>query len=271
MNSGEKNELLLKLYLVHMRDIGISHKSIGIVNKVGFPPVKYGRLPADFDIKTIVSMNDQKLKILSSSLGISKSPAKSKSDVYINGEGYSVKSLASAPPAIVNHTARPGFETACRQTGVDIADLDELVDKYWELRRSGKIKEDVGSMHARSPFGNGRDILEPLLRYFLFIGTGSGPSEHRADYILDYTDPICSETWRVLSASDVIDEIWDKLVFSLRSKKGMPGGYPKNLDRSKNGSIARWTQYIQNEYRGALHIRVKQHGSAVPPTLPFNI
>ncbi len=54
---------------------------------------------------------------------------------------------------------------------------------------------------------------------------------------------------------------WDKLIFSLRSKKGIPNNYPdvtsKKLIPLKS-SIAKWTKHIDGAYRGALHIRTKK-------------
>lgn len=256
MNIGEKNELLLKITLVSMRDrIMPNNGPIAVINSVGFANKEYGQLPSGLTIGGILLSSDSELECLASLSGISKAPSRSKSDVNINGEGYSVKSFASAPPALVNHTARPGFEVACKHVGANIADLDKLVENYWQLRTAGRIREDIKNTDSLSPFSNAKGILGPLLNYFLFLGTGSGLADHSAQFILDYENPVYPATWRVLTPDKALDELWDKLIFSLRSKKGMPSNYPNNRDKSANNSTRIWTRYFQNEYRGALHIR----------------
>ena len=255
MNKGEFNELLLKVMLVYLRDSGQADSKLGQINSVGFNGVEYGSFPKHLRIQDLYQISESSLKQLAESLNIGKSPARSKSDVSINGYGYSVKSFEAAPPALVNHTARPGFETACRCVNVDIADLDKIIDEYWSKRIAGTIKEDVKNTDMHSPFTHRRSVLAPLLQYFLFTGTGAGPSRHKADYILDCNNPITYQEWEVYTPATVIDKIWMKLVFSLRSKKGMPADYPKMQNVSKKNSVQRWTQYFQGSYRGALHIR----------------
>ena len=165
-------------------------------------------------------------------------------------------------PALVNHTSRPGFEFASDQSGFDIKVLDAMIDEYWALRESGKIREDIMNDDVLSPFRNKKEVLRPLLNYFLFDGTGSKVSALPADHILGFTNPLKPETWRLYNRSNAIDDMWDNLVFSLRAKKGMPSGYPDNLKSQKmkdaKPSIDLWTKYINHDYRGALHIRSTQ-------------
>lgn len=85
---------------------------------------------------------------------------------------------------------------------------------------------------------------------------GRGKSDHPANFILDYTAPYDHSTWKVLDPDTAVDSIWDKLIFSLRAKKGMPANYDMKTYRKPNAqSIARWTRYHSGNYRGALHIR----------------
>lgn len=255
MNIGERNELLLKVMLVWIRDS--RSRNIGPfeeISQVGFSGIEYGQLPSVFQIRDLNHINDSDLSNLADTLRISKAPAHSKCDVRINTKSYSVKSFESAPPALVNHTSRPGFEIACKHTNVSIRDIDELVEKYWQLREQGLIREDVKNSDRLSPFKDAKSILKPILEYFLFKGTGSGLSPYAADLILDYHYPLDPRTWKVWDKR-IIDEMWDKLIFSLRSKKGMPSDYPNMRDLSKKSSIQMWTKHFQGEYRGALHIR----------------
>ena len=258
MNAGERNELLIKLMLVWIRDNGekASAGPFDKINTVGFNNREYKAFPSGFDIRSLTSYNDTELSILCSSLGINKASIFEKSDVDLNGKGYSVKSFSAAPPALVNHTARPGFEFACTHTGVSIEGLDKIIERYWELRTAGEIQEDIKNSDPASPFKDERAILTPLLIYFLFTGTGSKVSDCPADYILDYFNPLDVATWKILAKTSAIAEIWDRLIFSLRSKKGMPTDYPNNKKKEKNESIAKWTRFFQGEHRGSLHIRV---------------
>jgi hypothetical protein len=260
MNSGERDELLLKLMLIWLRDNDdeVNLGPFDNIETVGFADEEYDALPSGFDIHSLNNYTDTNLSNLTASLGIRKASAYEKSDVYINGEGYSVKSFSAAPPALVNHTARPGFEFACSHSGVNIEDLDVLVERYWELRIAGQIREDVRNSDPACPFRDERETLTPLLIYFLFVGSGSRVSPFPAEYVLDYNDPLDVTTWRVIGKASAIAEIWDRLIFSIRSTKGMPTNYPNNRNTENNESIALWTKFFQDRHRGALHIRASR-------------
>lgn len=258
MNSGERDELIVQLKLIELRTQGLC---IGDNDRIISVKLKneYTDLPKGLDIKTIISYSDAHLLSLASQCGISKAGARSKADTIINGEPISIKSNNCAPPALVNHTARPGFEFAGNHGGGDINKLDLIIEEYWEKRLAGVIGEDVANFHINSPFKKEREIMRPFLNYFLFEGTGSGLSIMPANRILAFTDPLNTDTWHFYDKKNAIDLYWDNLIFSLRAKKGMPANYP-NVS-SKLGprlpSIAKWTKYIDGDYRGALHIRSK--------------
>lgn len=252
MNSGERNELIVKIVLTYMRDNTVKFIDGSSIKTVGSDKSSdYGVFPM-IDPKSIPPMSDQAIERLAKSLGIHKAPVKTKSDVYLNGIGYSIKSFEKAPPAIVNHTARPGFETACNQSGSSIASLDEIIVDYWDLRMAGTITEDVKVSDPNSPFKNYRDYLKPILNYFLFDGSGSGIYDHRASLILDIVDPCDWRTWHILDKSKAVDHVWERLIMSLRATKGMPSKY----DPQKHPSVAIWTRKWQGKHRGALHVRV---------------
>jgi hypothetical protein len=256
MNSGERDELLVKLQLVKMRDSGQSFKNKPITS-VGFGNIEYGPIPQNL-VSTFQNLSNHDLGTLADELEIYKAPGGAKSDVYINGVGFSVKSSSAAPSALVNHTSRPGFENVCSKVGVPIEELDKYIDAYWHLRLSGVIAEDTKISDFNCPFKNSKNILKSILEYFLFIGTGSSDSNYPADYILEFSDPCNTTTWRLLDPATAVDQIWDKLVFCVRAKKGMPSGYNKETYAKSNAkSIARWTEYHSGNYRGALHIRLK--------------
>ncbi len=257
MNRGEKDELLIKLKLIELKKRQIKTSEFGLISSVGFE-MEYGE---DFnDLHSLELENEIFLIKLTDKLGIRKAKSKSKADTFINGIPISLKSNFGSPPAIVNHTTRPGFEFVAENSEGKIEDLDIIIDQYWELRMSGQIGEDIANSDHRSPFLYFKDELTPFINYFLFQGSGGGLSEIQADKILSFDDPFDINTWKVYDKSNAIDLFWNKLIFSLRAKKGMPNGYPDNLSKnmlSKKESIARWTNFINGEYRGALHIRTK--------------
>jgi len=254
MNAGERDELLIKFNLVMMRDNEI--KLMGMqINSVGFGNIEYLPLPSDIPLN-LSTLHDNEISNLAEKTCINKAGVFDKSDVYINNIGFSLKSFSAAPPALVNHTARPGFETACNNSNIKISELDMLVDEYWDLRMRGIITEDVRNSDPNCPFRNAKATLKPVLEYFLFTGSGRGPSDHPANYIIDYSNPLNSDAWRILTPDEAVDSVWNKLIFSMRSKKGMPANYDINTYSKPNAkSIARWTKYHSGDYRGALHIR----------------
>ena len=257
MNKGERNELIIKLKLIELRDsktnINIGNQIFN-VSSVGFDE-EYKELNEILDHAKINQLSDEELSKLARNVGINKAPGRSKSDVYINNLGVSLKSMESAPPAIVNHTPRNGFEIACLHSKSDILELDKLIFSYWELRVKGIINEDISNSLAISPFSNEKILLAPILNYFLFEGSGAGLSKHRADLILDYSNPFDCNTWRTYNRTDAVDKMWDKLIFSLRSK-GMPEKFPE-IDKKRFDSVNQWTLYFQEKHRGSLHIRSK--------------
>lgn len=254
MNDGERTELRVKLRLIELRDAKQSIKLKGKiipVNSVSFKGVEFSSIPSNVDIRTL---SDYQLEQLSLRVHGGKAGIYDKADVYINGVGYSIKSLAAAPPALVNHTARPGWERVCNSMKIDISELDDIIAEYWSQRIAGKIKEDVHN-DDKSPFFKHKEYLVPILNYFLFTGTGARDSQSPADYILDIRDPFDEATW-TSHGKEYLEENWENLVFSLRSSKGM-GNYPYIADCAKNTSMSKWTKLFQGGHKGALHVRFK--------------
>lgn len=258
MNVGERNELIFKIILVHKRDNRLRLFNQPITG-VGFMNKEYSQLPLNFDINSLTTMSDNELNDFAKSISIGKAPASAKADVYINGEGVSLKSLEAAPAAIVNHTARPGFEFACQQKQICIDELDSIIEEYWIKRLNGEIREDVKVTNPDCPFANHKEYLRPLLEYFLFEGTGKKLSIAPAEYIIEFSIPFDETKYRKLNKIEAVNNIWSKLIFSLRATKGMPKNYNINTYTGENAeSIARWVRYCNNKYRGALHIRTSR-------------
>jgi len=259
MNKGEKDEIIVQLKLIELRDNKMKVQGIGTISSVGLKR-EYLGIPVGIDLSRLNSYSESELIKLALSCGVSKAGTSYKADTQINGFNYSLKSKKSAPPAIVNHTTRPGFEFAANISGGSIDDLDKIIDEYWLLRFAGTIAEDISNSNTNSPFRLKKNILKPFINYFLFKGSGSNLSLFPAQYILDFLDPLNTLTWKIWDETNAVDLYWEKLIFSIRAKKGMPKGYPNSMSnkfRDSKSSIVKWTKFIANDYRGALHIRVK--------------
>jgi len=260
MNAGERDELLAIFTLLHARANGRGVDGFDTIESVG------GRVRIYRDWRNDLGQpcqlrhtSDARIAQVADSLGVTKASAFEKADVHLNGVGVSLKSHREAAPALVNHTTRPGWQFAATIVHVGIDSLDNAVARYWEQRQSGEINEDVLNSGPASPFWAARTELAPMLRYFMFAGTGTRRSVAPAGLILEFTDPTDLSTWTCREPATVVDELWPRLVFSIRSDKGMPQGYPNVAPRyaKTKSSIERWTVYWQCEYRGALHARVR--------------
>tara|TARA_B100000963_G_C22564390_1_gene642935 strand:+ start:288 stop:1064 length:777 start_codon:yes stop_codon:yes gene_type:complete len=255
MNKGELDEILCILKLIKMREskTPFFSKQIKSIKSNG---TELKDLPNNISIEKLEDENEI-LKV-AELCNVKKSPAGSKADVHVNEIGYSIKSNRSAPPAIVNHTARPGFVNVCKRIGLSIEQLDNIIKEYWIKRNEGKFGEDIKNIDIRSPFMGHIEYMRPIINYFLFDGTGQKNSEYPSKGIIMFENPINPNEWRLYNKTNAVDFFWHKLVFSLRSKKGMPKGYPDKMSKKamlQKSSIDKWTQYIDGDYRGALHIR----------------
>ncbi|MFA7193788.1 MAG: hypothetical protein WC087_02640 [Candidatus Paceibacterota bacterium] len=247
-NVGEEGEVFFKAFILQQMDLGNTIHPFGKIVSIDFGPAlsipkwlpKYNKLLAAKDYVSLKSI-------------FPKAPGGYKADIGINGVNYSLKYKGGAKSAIVNHTSRRGFLRICDHLGLDIKTLDNIINEYWIKREAGLITEDVSNSHPESPFKNHENYLDSILKYFLFDGTGSKDSEFKADKVIVFSDPLDSSTYNILSKDDVVNHIWDSLVFSLRSKKGMPSNYSSEVD----GDLTPWIRYRPGDEnpKGALHIR----------------
>jgi hypothetical protein len=236
-NTGEIDEPRIILKLLECQKKGISIPQIGKINEItdfqGIPYEKVGK----------------KYKI-------NKSPWTAKSDVIINGFGYSIKSTRSAPAAIVNHTTREKWMNVCEKVGVSIKPLDNMVEEYWNLVLNKGHGVDIKAYDEECPFGKdkkSKQYLKKLLNYFLFEGTGARDSIAPADFILDVEDPEDFSKWKVMDRDQAFDMMWPHLTFCVRNK-GMPDNYPE-LDKEIVRLMKKWTRIFNGTPHGALHIR----------------
>ena len=167
MNDGEKQELLIKIYLTHLRDNRINTEHFGIITTLGFNG-EYKKI-RDKNINFLKIENDPKMIIkIAEQLEIQKSNPGDKADVKINKIAYSLKCIGFSNPAIVNHTNRYGWLKIAERKKFNIEELDKIIDEYWVLREEKKIKEDCSNKNQYSPFKDKIKVLKPFLDYFLF-------------------------------------------------------------------------------------------------------
>ena len=136
--------------------------------------------------------------------------------------------------------------------------LDAIISNYWRLRLAGIIGEDTGNSDPNSPFTKHFNILLPFLEYFAFDGTATKLSYHPASEVIEFADPCDIKTWKLLSKAQLIASLWPRLVFSIRSKKGMPSAKMlSTMSLQDRTSVMQWAYLLNGELKGALHVRIR--------------
>ena len=264
-NSGESGELLVKAKLMQMMLNGEEFLSESIIKQLHVGDFKSGKGTYMYNQKINQnSINEvcesgakyeyDKIEKILKPLGIVKAGPRMKADVTINNTNYSIKSSADRP-AIINHTRRDGFIVAAKHAKVKLDFLDTEILHYWETRCQKKLGEDVnGSRRKELNLFWSKQFKEdfrPIFNYFAFTGTMLGISEKTADFILEFKDPLDSETWKVFSPDKFYDSCWDKLIFSVREKKDKKVTSVSRL--SKENQV--WAKFIDGKIRCRLHLR----------------
>ncbi len=255
INQGERDEYLVKLFLVECRKNRIAipvGDKIQVVESVENSKHEVIEYPEKvFDWK---SLNPSILVYLCEKIHAGKAGAFDKADVYINGVGISVKSQRGSAPSIINQTSRDKILRVMKAINCPIEPLDHIVDRYWFLRMNGG-GQDVYGKTPNNPFiigENGENnipIIKPLINYFTFRGTGTRDSLAPAKYVLSILKPDDITTWIYYSEEDFVDSVSEKLVFSIRGK-----GLPKLI----TDEMKPWVKEIDGEKIGTLNVRVKK-------------
>ena len=254
MNVGEISEFCFKAYMLRQRDENREDTVFGKIHELSDDANL-----ADLEWKPSLkqSLDDNDWKTLSDELVVGKSKTSSKMDISINKTRYSMKDVGGSPPAIVNHTPRPGYENVCSEVGVSIKELDIIIEEYWKLREKKIITEDVKNSYDTCPFLSHKAYMKKIIEYFIFDGTGGRGkakfSRFPADKVLELNYKELPSSLRVYDKAKYYDKMWSRLIFSVRSK-GMPPKYPvcKNA-----ASVDQWTRKRDGRYKGSLHIRYK--------------
>jgi hypothetical protein len=228
----ERGKLLLKLMLVLARD---RRAMQGRIQTTGYVK-EYGELPPDLGVITLGRLGDAEIAALAESVGIRPAPAGAKCDIFMNGMGYRIESLAAHPPVIVDDVEPDGLAAACRHAGVP---ADRLKERLASCRRFAErlsrhaaqsdgaaaggaegtgTDAEAGEFRIAdpaSPLKDDREWLAPLLEYFWFTGSERGRSNFPADYLLDYDDPLNMNTWRTFDKRYAVESVWDRLAIRI--------------------------------------------------------
>jgi predicted nucleic acid-binding Zn ribbon protein len=247
-NIGERDELLLVLYLYHLNNIGEFGKLVTIFGDDASNGIE------------IINVNTQ--KTIEDISMINKAQGLYKADIIIKmiktGLVYniSIKSKNGANPTLINHTPRSSKVFII--DGIlnsKVKSLDMLINEYILKRNDGIIGEDIGLTLLDSITNSEirQDVLDVLV-YFMFDGTGKGDSKIKANAILIYDNGnirfIKCDT--NTEKKEYLETILENCVISLRDK-GMPkiiNDYCKPWiyeQHGKDGTI---------KYKGSLHIRI---------------
>ncbi len=255
INQGDKDEYLLKLFLVECRKqkrcipIGEKSEQVKSVQNSKHEEIGYPEKSLDWS-----SINPGLLVYFCQQIHADKAGSFDKADVFVNGIGISVKSQRGAAPSIINQTPRDKILRVMRAINSPIAPLDHIVNRYWFLRENGG-GEDVYGLGKNNPFTidesgkSNLSYLKPLLNYFTFKGTGTRDSNAPASYVLSIVNPEDTTTWVYYTEDTFVDSVWANLVFSIRGK-----GLPSLI----TDDIRPWVKEINGVKKGTLNVRVKK-------------
>lgn len=257
-NVGERDEYLLKLFLIECRQKKVSipiGDNVEVVKTVGTRTEEYGNLSFSLEWNTLEA---EELISVCASVKATKAKLFDKADVYVNGIGISVKSERGGNPSLINHTTRDKIVRVMKSINQPILQLDKIVDRYWDMRLAKKINEDTSISDALCPFGAPNDekslaVIKPLLNYFAFDGTGTRDSDSPALLILSLESPTDVQTWQYFSKDNFVESVWARLVFSIRGKST-----PQFIDESREDHqlMLPWIREVDRTLKGALSVRV---------------
>ena len=253
-NYGEIGECILKAQLLCLQNQHI-RTAFGYIQKLENEPdqlIKNKKLTL-FKLHTFT-----KAELISCFVesNILKSKNNSKADIFINNRGVSIKILEKGYPTIINHTHRQNFLRVLQDLKLDIQTLDICISEYHYLRQNNRIGEDILNSNPLSPFQKLKSYFSPILKYFLFDGSGRGLSGLPADTYWR-NKSLHLKTGIVFLVHNNY-KIWDFLVFSIRDK-GL--SYEKR-NRESQKKMDPWVHQYRSKKtqklkkKGCLHVRI---------------
>lgn len=206
-NTKAYDDLRLKLMLVLVRD---RRAMQGRVRSVRFMR-EYGELPEDLGAMTLSRMSEAEHAALAEGIGIKPTPAAAKCDIYLNDIGYRIQALSLHPTIVAEGLTLEGLRTVCSRAGVPADGVEACLRAYWHERDAGQPGGGFPLCAEASPFREEKESWTRLLSYLLFTGHEQGDSLFAAEGLLDYTDPMNTETWAILGKEEAVDALWERL------------------------------------------------------------
>lgn len=211
MEKKIQDDLKLKLMLVLVRD---RRAMQGRIRSVRFMR-EYGELPEDLGAIKLSGMSRAEHADLAARIGIKPKTANAKSDIYLNDIGYRIEALGQHPTLVAEGLTADGLGEICRKAGVAAEPIHEAFDRYWRRRQGGELEEEVVADAEDSPFHDVMESLLPVVSYLLFTGNEQGAdSMFAADGLLDYQNPMDTETWAILDKDEAVQQLRDRLRIS---------------------------------------------------------
>lgn len=214
MTDGENkkayDDLRFKLMLVLVRD---RRAMQGRIRSVRFMR-EYGELPDHLGAITLSGMSEADHAALAETIGIRPKPAAAKCDIYLNDIGYRIEALSLHPTVAAEGLTVEGLRSACSRAGVSADGLIDSLRTYWRNRDAGMRSEGCRLCAADSPFREEKGNWSRVVNYLLFTGGEQGDSLFVAEGLLDYTDPMNTETWATLGKEEAVELLWDRLRIS---------------------------------------------------------
>lgn len=210
MGDKAQDDLRLKLMLVLVRDRRAMQGRISSVRFVR----EYGELPEDLGAITLGGMSEAEQAALAADIGIRNKPATARCDLYLNDIGYRIEALGLHPTVVAEHLTAAGLRTICGKLGLSgdamCDQLEACLKAVLTGREAGEETEGVRLCESDAP-----DDKEPWLRvisYLLFVGNEQGEDAlFAAEGLLDYANPLDTETWAILGKEEAMESLWPRL------------------------------------------------------------
>ena len=201
------DDLRFKLMLVLVRD---RRAMQGRIRSVRFMR-EYGQLPEDLGAVTLSRMSAEEHLALAEGIGIKPKPAGAKSDIYLNDVGFRIQALSLHPAVVADGLTLEGLMAVCRRAGASADGVEACLRAFWSEKGAGGLNAETELGAAGAPFSAEKESWTRVVSYLLFTGGEQGDSMFAADGLLDYTDPMNTETWATLGKEEAVDALWTRL------------------------------------------------------------
>jgi hypothetical protein len=171
----------------------------------------------------------------------------------------SLKCLYCSKPSLLNHTPRSA--KVFQKDGklhAQLGNIDKLICSLNDMRTDGTVGEDIRIKEIKLD-DQLKGSIKDVAKFFVFEGTGRGPSKYPCNAIMEILDPDDISKWHFTlcdtdqTKTNYVNSVYDRIVISVRDK-GMP---KKQSDRElcKQWIFKQKTETGIRE-KGSLHMRL---------------